>query len=466
MNVSDHLRRPEGKTLEFKRDLSSPLPILKTLTAFANGAGGTLVVGVADKTRSVIGVSDALDQEEKLANLIAEGIEPRLVPDIEICAWRSVQLLVVHVFPSALRPHHLRSAGAQAGTYIRVGSTNRQAGGALIASLRRSVFATSFDEEPLSELSSEAIDFRLASELFAGRRAMGPKEMESLGALARVQRRRAPTVGGLLLFGKDPVSTFSDAWLQCGRFAGDTKADIVDHTELRQPLPCLVEAGMDFVRKHAMRGMALDGVRRVDRWSVPMDAVREAIINALVHTDYSLTGVPLRLCIFDSRIVVESPGFLLPGLTVEDMLEGVSRLRNRVLGRVFAELGLIEQWGSGIPRIVATCRKQGLAQPQFKEIATGFQVTLPLVPRVSTEASQADRDVLAFIGSRPEGASTAEVAQHLGVSVRAARSRMSALRSRGAVVVVGRSERDPKRRYFAASDQANDGHRARKPPPR
>ena len=79
--------------------------------------------------------------------------------------------------------------------------------------------------------------------------------MESPGALARVQRRRVPTVGGLLLFGKDPVSTFPDAWLQCGRFAGDTKADIVDHTELRQPLPCLVEAGMDFVRKHAMRGM-------------------------------------------------------------------------------------------------------------------------------------------------------------------------------------------------------------------
>jgi len=321
------------------------------------------------------------------------------------------------------------------------------------------VLATSFDEEPLPKLSSEALDFRVASELFAERRAMRPKEMESLGALARVQRRRVPTVGGLLLFGKDPVSTFPDAWLQCGRFAGDTKADIVDHTELRQPLPCLVEAGMDFVRKHAMRGMALDGARRVDRWSVPMDAVREALINALVHADYSLTGVPLRLCIFDTRIVVESPGFLLPGLTVEDMLEGVSRLRNRVLGRVFGELGLIEQWGSGIPRIVATCRKHGLAQPEFKEIATGFQVTLSLVQRdAGAEVSQTDRDVLDFIGSRPDGASTAEIAQHLQVTARAARSRMRALRSRGAVVVVGRGERDPKRRYFVAGDEAHAGH--------
>ena len=259
MSIDDYLRRPEGKTLEFKRDLSSPLPILKTLTAFANGAGGTLVIGVEDKTRDVVGVQDALDQEEKLANWIADGIEPKLAADIEICAWRSIQLLVVHVFPSVLRPHHVRKSGAEAGTYVRIGSTNRQADAPLIASLQRSVLATSFDEEPLPKLSSEALDFRVASELFAERRAMGPREMESLGALARVQRRRVPTVGGLLLFGKDPVSTFPDAWLQCGRFAGDTKADIFDHTELRQPLPCLVEAGMDFVRKHAMRGMALDG---------------------------------------------------------------------------------------------------------------------------------------------------------------------------------------------------------------
>ena len=152
MDISNNLRRLEGKTLEFKRDLSSPLPILKTLTAFANGAGGTLIVGVADKTRDVVGVPDALDQEEKLANWIADGIEPKLSADIEICAWRSIQLLVVHVFPSALRPHHLRKMGAEAGTYIRIGSTNRQADAPLIASLQRSVLVTSFDEEPLPKL--------------------------------------------------------------------------------------------------------------------------------------------------------------------------------------------------------------------------------------------------------------------------------------------------------------------------
>jgi len=133
-----------------------------------------------------------------LASWIADGIEPKVIPELEICSWRSVQLLVVGVFPSALRPHHLRSSGRDTGTFVRVGSTNRQADAALIASLQRTVLAKAFDEEPLPELNSEAIDFRLASELFAGRRrTMAPKEMESIGALARVQRRYVATRWGI-----------------------------------------------------------------------------------------------------------------------------------------------------------------------------------------------------------------------------------------------------------------------------
>ncbi len=449
MKMLDYLSRQESKTLEFKQDLSSSQTILKTLIAFANSSGGTLVIGVKDRTREVIGVSNDLNEEEKHTNWISDSIAPRLTPDVEIRAWRSVQLLVVHVFPSSLRPHYLKRNGPEYGTYVRVGSTNRRADSALITSLRRSVLAHSYDEEPLPNLNSEAIDFRLASELFKDRRlSMGRKEMLSIGALVRVQGKEVPTVGGLLLFGMDPSHTFPDAWLQCGRFDGDTKADIIDHIEIRKPLPCLVDDGMAFVQKHALRGMVLDGIKRKDRWSVPMDAVREALINSLVHADYSLTGVPLRVSIFNSSIVIENPGFLLPGLTVEDMLSGISRLRNRVLGRVFSELGLVEQWGSGIPRILKTCEKAGLPKPEFREIATGFQVRLKIIPERSVDTDTLNQSAMEFIRSKKNGASTAEIAKYLKISARAVRSRLKELRDRGLVHVVGRNERDPKRRYF------------------
>ena len=120
------LTRPEGKTLEFKRDLSSPKPMLKTLVAFANTAGGRLVIGV-DDDKQVVGVEDPLEEEERLCNLIADSIAPRLVPNIELITVEGKTLLIAEVFLSGSRPHFLRAEGPETGVYVRLGSTNRQA---------------------------------------------------------------------------------------------------------------------------------------------------------------------------------------------------------------------------------------------------------------------------------------------------------------------------------------------------
>ncbi len=126
MNIEQLITSPASKTLEFKRDLSSPRPILKTLLAFANTAGGRLIVGMADD-RQVIGVEHPLDEEERLCSLIADSIAPRLVPNVELMTVEGKTLLVVEVFLSGLRPHYLKAAGSDKGVYVRLGSTNRQA---------------------------------------------------------------------------------------------------------------------------------------------------------------------------------------------------------------------------------------------------------------------------------------------------------------------------------------------------
>ena len=132
--IASLLDHPESKTLEFKRDLSSPRSVLRSLVAFANSAGGHLLLGVADD-RQIIGVESPLDEEERLSNLIADSIAPRLVPNIEMITVEGKTLLVVEVFVSGMRPHFLKSEGQQAGVYIRLGSTNRQADPQLIAEL-------------------------------------------------------------------------------------------------------------------------------------------------------------------------------------------------------------------------------------------------------------------------------------------------------------------------------------------
>ena len=107
--------------------MSSPDGILKTLVAFANTAGGTVVIGVEDASKNVRGVPDVLASEEKLASLVSDSIRPRLVLDIEVVPWRSLNVLAVQVYPSNTRPHYMQRLGPEDGVFIRVGSTNRRA---------------------------------------------------------------------------------------------------------------------------------------------------------------------------------------------------------------------------------------------------------------------------------------------------------------------------------------------------
>jgi predicted HTH transcriptional regulator len=451
MNLSDLLTRPEGKTLEFKRDLSSPEGALRTIVAFANTSGGTLLIGVEDRTRNVRGVAEPLDAEERLANLLSDNILPRLVPELEVLPWRQSYVVAVEIHPSPRRPHYLKSAGPEKGVYVRVGSSNRQADKELIAELRRFASGDSYDEEPLPDLDSEAIDFRAASELFASKRKLKKADLDTLRIVAKHQGRKVPTVGGMLLFGKERERRFPDAWIQAGRFDGVDKVRIIDTLSVRSFLPRAVEEAMAFVQKHDLHGIQIRGIRHTDTWTLPPAAVREAIINAVVHTDYSQRGGPIRVAFFDDRLEVENPGLLPFGMTVQDMREGVSRLRNRVIGRVFRELGYIEQWGSGIPRMTAACQAAGIDEPGLQEVGARFRVVLRRSSAPRREALDETDDAIVTALASGDGLTTAEIALRIGRTPRATRTRLLALVGRGLVQEVASSLQDPKRRYFLAS---------------
>ena len=384
------ITKPEGKTLEFKRDLSSPKNMLKTLVSFANSAGGVLLVGVADEGRQLTGIDKPLDEEERLCNLIADNIEPRLVPNVELITFQEKTLLAVEVYPSGTRPHWLKSEGSLEGVYVRLGSTNRKADRALIEELKRSAAGTAFDEMPMPELTAGALDIAAAKQMFKGLRTLSEKELISLKLLTRVQGRLVPTIGGMLLFGLERDEHFSDAWIQCGRFDGTTKSIIFDHIEIHEHLPIAVERVINFIKKHAMRGADLSQIRRRDVWSIPLTIVREAVINSIVHADYSQAGGPLRIAVYDDRVEIENPGILLPGLTMEDIRQGVSRLRNKVIGRVFRELGLIEQWGSGIRRMFDEANSLGLPEPRIEEIGMRLRFTVCLAESITISHKTAE----------------------------------------------------------------------------
>ena len=453
MDVDHLLRRTEGKTLEFKRDLSSPGGVIKDIVAFANTSGGTVVVGVDDRTRDVVGVPSPLDEEERLANLISDRIQPQILPDIEVVPWRSSNVVIARISASSVRPHWVKSIGAEAGVFIRVGSTSRQADPEMIAELRRYVSNRSFDEEPVPELDSEAIDFRVASESFADIRRLRRPELATLRLVTDYQGKNVPTVGGVLLFGVDRLSRYPDAWIRVGLFAGSDRTRILDDKEIRSSLPQATEEALTQVERMTASSIEIEGARSVRRPAFPPAATREAIINAVVHADYSQRGRPITVSLFTDRIEIENPGLLQFGLTVEEIRGGASKLRNRVIGRVFKELRLIEQWGSGIQRMTSACKDAGLAPPTLEERGTSFRVTIAAERVAAQRLDDRDANIVEILRRSPEGMSTSQIAAAVGRSDRSTRTRLLRLAGTGILARAGSGRNDPKARWLLAQER-------------
>lgn len=440
------LARDEGKTLEFKDNCRSLERIVRTVVAFANTAGGNIVIGAKDKTKDMVGVADPLVEEERLANAFADGVRPLLVPDIQVHAWRKLHLIVVAV-PHAVGPFYVRSQGPQSGVYVRLGSTNRPAGPELLAELQRLARNTFFDEQPCPEASSEDIDSRAASELFAAMsRPLTPPKQRSLGFLVGQGSKELASIRAALLFGKKRARLFPSATIRCARFLGKETTRFLDQTEIDEHLPKAVDSVVAFIERHTRQGIEIRRVRRREVPEYPAEAVREAVINAIVHSDYSIGGAGTKVAIFDDRIEITNPGLLPFGLTLEAALAGVSRLRNRVIGGVFCELGLIEQWGSGLGRIRATCKDAGLAEPRFEELGTNFRATL-FGQRVQAPVRRPWQTALLAHLAKEGHVTTQEAAKLLKVSIRNARYRLLTLTKDGLISEVGRGPTDPHRGY-------------------
>lgn len=390
MSLAELLIASEGKTLEFKRDLSSLKPILKSLVAFANTAGGTLAIGRADDG-TIVGVAHALAEEERLANAIADGIRPAMTPDIDIVTHEGKALLLVRV-PHWRGPFFVRAEGPEAGVYVRLGSTNRRAGPEILAELQRSISGLAFDQLPCPDLSPDDLDPDRVRSFFSqsGRKA-STQHLETLGVLVPHAGKLVPSHGGLILFGRDAarLRVFPDAAMGCARFRGVDKVDFLDRMSIEGTVLEALDAAPKFIRRNTRLAASIKSMRRRDIPEYPEVSLREVLVNAVAHADYSLTGMRIRVAIYADRMEIDSPGMLPFGMTLDDLKAGVSRSRNRVIARVLRELGLLEEWGSGYRRVVEDCRAGGYPMPDWEERGPALRVVFRPHPEVVAAGTSA-----------------------------------------------------------------------------
>lgn len=391
MDITRLIEQPESRTLEFKRDLSSLTPILKTIVAFANTAGGTLIIG-RDSDGDLFGINDVFKAEERLSSTIADNIRPQILPEIEIVTIRGKNLLVIKV-AHWKGPFYLKKDGIPKGVYIRLGSTSRLAGPDFVTELQRSAAQGTYDQQPAPDASIDSLDENQCGRLFQKiDKKIDQEKLQSLGVLVRSANRLVPSIGGLLLFGKEQ----EDMRIACARFAGNDKEVFLDRYEIKGTILDAIEEVPKFIARNTRLAAEIKQIKRRDIPEYSQIAIREALINALAHCDYSITGSRIQIAIFNDRLEIQNPGMFPFGFTLDDFKSGVSRIRNKVIARVFHELNFMEEWGSGYKRILAACQKEGYPEPKWEELGSAIRVVF--YPH--SQASVAHKKAGHPIGSR------------------------------------------------------------------
>jgi len=439
--LEDLLSRNEGKTLEFKESTSNLRSILKSVIAFSNTSGGIIVIGIRDKTKDLIGIINPLLEEEKLANTISDSISPLLIPDIEISSFRNREFIIIRVPHIAAGPCYLKQEGPEKGVYVRFGSTNRQADQETLSTLRLIASNKTFDELPSSKGHINENHLYLAFKRINKHPTL--KQCQALGVYTDHFGEIKPTLGGMLLFGDDHKEILPDSIVRCACFKGPTKDKIIDSIEIDTPLPFVIDEVIAFIERNTRTESIITDIRRKDVPQYPPLAIREAIINALVHTDYSLKGSNIQIALFSNHIEITNPGGLIFGQTMEKALSGYSRLRNRVIGRVFKELNLIEQWGLGLQKILSICQEMGLRTPTFEEKDNHFRTTIYSQKLEKPIFSQFEKHLINYL--HKHGAiQTQQAAELWHLSDRSARTRLGKLIEKGIIVRISTAEKDPK----------------------
>ena len=364
------IRAGESETTEFKKNFDRET--IETAGAFSNTKGGVILLGVSNKDK-VVGVQIGKETLKNWANQISQSTEPRVIPEIEHSEIKGKGVVIVRIKEFPIKPVSVKGR-----CFRRVGNSNRIMPMQEIAQMHFHSTGMSWDKLPARDAMIEDIDIEKVKRYIkkaneTGRRKIGDDE-KSLQVLEKLEliKEGQPTWAAILLFRKDIKRFLSQAAIHCGRFKEETI--IIDDRMIEGTIIEQVDEAMDFIRKNINVRFVMTGKpAREQIWDYPLEALREAVINAVCHRDYTIPS-NTEVRIYDDKLIVWSPGGLPFGITIEDLYKPHSSvLRNKGLGEIFYDIGWIEQWGSGIDKMRRTCTEAGLPEPQFEEYQ-GFRV--------------------------------------------------------------------------------------------
>ena len=357
--------KAESKTVEFKKSFNQDT--IESLVAFANADGGSVYVGVRDDGK-VLGVQLANESETAWVNEIKSKTAPAIVPEVDRLVAGGKSVVRLYIAPLPVKP-----TSVQGRYYIRKGKSNHLMSISELSDMYLRSMSSSWDALP-SEHSLEDISFEKVAAFAKRMNPDSPDDpMRVLRKLSLVKDGK-PTNACYIAFaeGDVPLTLF-----QTGRFKGDSA--IIDSKAFKRDLFGELDDVMEFVRKHLMSGIVITGKPQHDvKHDYPEEAIREIVLNMLVHRDYLDHGGVSIIKIFDDRMEFTNPGGLSGGLTVADLLADryATKARNPEIAELFRYAGLTERYGSGIKRIMNACKSHGYVDVEFQNLESWFRVIL------------------------------------------------------------------------------------------
>jgi len=292
---------------------------------------------------------------------------------------------VVEISAGRQRPYYIKTVGMEGGTYIRVAGTSRLAdkeqikemfyeseGRSYDCVIRKDLTITEEDIEKLCQMLREKALANCKNDSQRSEVKMVTKNtLLSWGVIAEENGKLYPTNAYVFLLGLDSFLSR----IQCGVFKGTTRAIFVDRREYTGPIWEQIEEAFRFVLRNIHLVAKIEGIYREDIYELPPESIRELIINAAVHCSFLQSSL-IQVAIYDDRLEITSPGGLLPGVTVERMKEGYSKVRNHAIASAFSYMKMIEQWGSGVPRIIREVSAYGLSEPEFLDMECALRINI------------------------------------------------------------------------------------------
>ena len=354
----------ESETVELKSSVVAD--ICKEVIAFANTKGGTLYVGVEDDG-TVVGVESADHVTLQINHMVRDSIKPDITMFVhyETQIMDSKQIIAVTVQKGTDRPYYLGSKGLKpGGVYVRNGTSTDPA---TDTAIRKMIKETDGDSFEAMRSLEQNLTFRATEAQFAKRNV--PYDTTKMQTLGMISQDGIYSNVALLLSEQCPNT------IKAATFAGVDQSVFQDRREFTGSLFQQMEELYAYLDLHNQTKATFEGLYRTDTRDYPEDALRETLMNSLVHRDYSFSASTL-VSIFDDRIEFVSVGGLPSGISLDDIMLGLSVCRNPKLAAIFYRLQLIEAYGTGMPKIMKAYAGTGL-EPKIEVTNNAFKITLP-----------------------------------------------------------------------------------------